>query len=135
MLKRGIQIGEDGDHKGRGYETLTIAAPVVLNGKRGNMAVVVMKTKGDRYKVHRILTPEGTAFVLPEMENAESTTAGDIIEADKATGEAAPTIDSASETKITEDGLPVKPEAGAQFPQSERERGSEGAAGREWKEN
>ena len=42
------------------------------------MAVVVMKTKGNRYKVHRILTPEGKAFELPEMANAEVNTVGAI---------------------------------------------------------
>lgn len=101
VLKRGIEISGHGDHKARGYETLTIAAPVILNGKRGNMAVVVMKTKGNRYKVHRILTPEGEAFELPEMANAESTSAGGITEAAKAAGAVTPTIDSASNNSIT----------------------------------
>jgi len=108
VLKRGIPLSGHEDHKGRGYETVTIAAPVELNGKRGNMAVVVMKTKGNRYKVHRILTPEGKAFELPEMANAEPTTAGGITEAAKATGAVTPTIDSASTDSITGNGLPVK---------------------------
>ena len=108
VLKRGTLLSGHEDHKGRGYETVTIAAPVELNGKRGNMAVVVMKTKGNRYKVHRILTPEGKAFELPEMANAESTSAGGITEAAKATGAVTPTIDSASGISITENGMPVK---------------------------
>lgn len=70
VLKRGVRISGHGDHKKRGYDTITIAAPVELNGKRGNMAVVVMKPKGNRYKVHRILTPEGDTFALPDMANA-----------------------------------------------------------------
>ena len=98
VLKRGIEISGHGNHKGRDYETLTIAAPVELNGKRGNMAVVVMKTKGNRYKVHRILTPEGEAFALPEMTNAELNTAGTVTSGSQSLGGSAPAISSASET-------------------------------------
>ncbi len=100
VLKRGIEISGHGNHKGRDYETLTIAAPVELNGKRGNMAVVVMKTKGNRYKVHRILTPEGTAFALPEMTNAEPTTVGTVTSGSQSLGGSAPAISSASENSI-----------------------------------
>ena len=52
--------------------------------------------------------PEGKAFELPEMANAESTSAGGITEAAKATGAVTPTIDSASGISITENGMPVK---------------------------
>lgn len=97
VLKRGIEISGHGNHKGRDYETLTIAAPVELNGKRGNMAVVVMKTKGNRYKVHRILTPEGKAFALPEMTNAEPNTVGTVTSGSQSLGGSAPAISSASE--------------------------------------
>lgn len=100
VLKRGIEISGHGNHKGRDYETLTIAAPVELNGKRGNMAAVVMKTKGNRYKVHRILTPEGTAFALPEMTNAEPTTVGAVTSGSQSLGGSAPAISSASENSI-----------------------------------
>jgi hypothetical protein len=100
VLKRGIEISGHGNHKGRDYETLTIAAPVELNGKRGNMAAVVMKTKGNRYKVHRILTPEGTAFALPEMTNAEPTTVGTVTSGSQSLGGSAPAISSASENSI-----------------------------------
>ena len=51
---------------------------------------------------------EGKAFELPEMANAESTSAGGITEAAKATGAVTPTIDSASGISITENGMPVK---------------------------
>lgn len=98
VLKRGIEISGHDNHKGRDYETLTIAAPVELNGKRGNMAVVVMKTKGNRYKVHRILTPEGEAFALPEMTNAELNTVGAVTSGSQSLGGSAPAISSASET-------------------------------------
>ena len=61
VLKQGVQIGEHGDHKGRAKHTVTFAAPVVLNGTRGNMAVVV-NMKNNKYYVHRILMPDGSAF-------------------------------------------------------------------------
>lgn len=108
VLKRGIEISGHGGHKGRGYETLTIAAPVELNGKRGNMAVVVMRTKGNRYKVHRILTPEGTAFALPEMTNAEPNTVGTFTNGSQSLGGSAPAISSAFEASVAEKILPVK---------------------------
>ena len=74
VLKRGIIIDGHDNHKSRGFPTITIAAPVELNGMRGNMAVVVKQTKGNRYKVHRITTPEGTAFNLQKNNEADSTT-------------------------------------------------------------
>jgi hypothetical protein len=61
VLKRGIQIGEHGDHKSRGKHTITFAAPVELNGIVGNMAVVV-NMRNNKYKVHRILMPDGSMF-------------------------------------------------------------------------
>ena len=108
VLKRGIEISGHGNHKGRDYETLTIAAPVELNGKRGNMAVVVMKTKGNRYKVHRILTPEGEAFALPEMTNAEPNTVGTVTSGSQSLGGSAPAISSASGDSISRNGKNVK---------------------------
>lgn len=100
VLKRGIEIdGHDG-HKGRNYDTVTIAAPVEINGKRGNMAVVVKKTKGNRYKVHRILTPAGETFILPEMANAEMNTVGAVTNNSQLLRGSAPAINSASEFSI-----------------------------------
>lgn len=32
---------------------------------------MVKKAKGNRYKVHRVMTPSGETFVLPDMANAE----------------------------------------------------------------
>lgn len=70
VLKRGIEIGRHADHKGRQKNTATFAAPVELNGTRGNMAVVVNRN-GDHYYAHRIVMPDGTAFVFSdEKENA-----------------------------------------------------------------
>lgn len=109
VLKRGIEVGGHGNHKNRGYETITFAAPVELNGKRGNMAVVVKETKGHRYKVHRVLTPDGKPFELPEKANAEFTSAGGITEAAKASGVVTPAINSASAYTVPQTTSPVKP--------------------------
>ena len=45
VIKTGIVI----------YETITIAAPVILNTKRFDVGVVLKRTKGYRYKMHRII--------------------------------------------------------------------------------
>ena len=61
VIKRGIEIGGHDNHKSRGKSTMTIAAPVELNGQRGNMAVVI-NLRGNKYYAHRILTPDGAIF-------------------------------------------------------------------------
>lgn len=66
VLKRGRYISEHSNHKGRGFETLTIAAPVTINGVTGNMAVVIKQEARNTYKTHRILMPDGSTFVYNE---------------------------------------------------------------------
>ena len=73
VLKKGMEIYQHYQHKGRGYDTVTFAAPVTINGITGNMAVVVKKTKGNRYKTHRILMPDGSAFLYQDIKRAEAT--------------------------------------------------------------
>ena len=68
VLKKGIEIGRHSNHKARGKETVTFAAPVILNGVRGNMGVVV-NLRGNHYYAHRIVLPDGGIFVLSENEN------------------------------------------------------------------
>ena len=70
VLKRGIEIGDHSNHKNRKKETITIAAPVEMNGKRGNMAVVVNK-KGNHYYAHRIVLPDGSNFTFSDNKKAE----------------------------------------------------------------
>lgn len=100
VLKRGIEIQEHGKHKGRNYNTITIAAPVEINGSRVNMAAVVKRTKGNRYKVHRILTPAGRIFTLDEKANAEMNTVGAFINGSQSLRGSAPAINSASKNNI-----------------------------------
>ena len=61
VLKRGIEIGRHNNHKSRTKQTITFAAPVSLNGIRGNMAVVVNRN-GNHFYAHRIVLPDGTVF-------------------------------------------------------------------------
>ena len=121
VLKRGIEISGHENHKGRGYETLTIAAPVEINGQRGNMAVVVKQTKGNQYKVHRILTPDGGAFLLPEMANAEMNTVGAFTNDSQSLGGSAPAISSASDTSVASNAASVKPELSGETDSQGRE--------------
>ncbi len=111
VLKNGVEITTRSNHKGRDYGTVTIAAPVTINGERGNMAVVVKKTDGNHYKVHRILTPDGSVFILPEMVNeAESTPSGE----SPKNGSLATTKDSASNINISNNSKNVNNEGGNQ---------------------
>lgn len=74
VLKRGAVISGHSDHKQRGFPSITIAAPVVINGKRGNVAVVVQQKGKNKYHVHRILMPDGSKFVYENIQqNAEPT--------------------------------------------------------------
>lgn len=73
VLKRGVKIGEHINHKGREYSTVTYAAPVEINGVRGNMAVVAKTTNRTYYKMHKIVTPDGRVFVVDfEQKKSES---------------------------------------------------------------
>ena len=78
VLKRGIQINHHARHKGgkvsstQNVESWTFAAPVTINGKTGNVAVVVQKTTDMFYKAHKVLMPDGSAFVLDKITEAES---------------------------------------------------------------
>jgi hypothetical protein len=64
ILKDGIEIDSHPKHKGRLYDTFTFAGPVEINKQRGNMAVVVRQENKSYYKVHRLLMPDGSQFVL-----------------------------------------------------------------------
>ena len=74
MLKRGKIISGHGDHKSHGFPSFTIAAPVLINGSRGNVAVVVQQQGKNKYHAHRILLPDGSVFVI-KNKDAELSTA------------------------------------------------------------
>ena len=74
VLKRGIQIDAHTKHKERGVDSYTFAAPVEINGKRGNVGVVVQRVTGtNRFKTLRILLPNGKAFEFTKNIEADST--------------------------------------------------------------
>ena len=104
VLRDGIEIGKHSQHKGRNYGTVTIAAPVSVNGVRGNMAAVVKQTTGNYYKVHRILSPDGAEFILDIKEEAAPTSGGGVTNK----GSLATPISSASTNIVTDQRNNVK---------------------------
>ena len=76
VLSKGIEIGSHSNHKGRNYNTFTFAAPISINGQRGNMAAVVRQEDKNYYKVHRLLMPDGSQFVLDEKRDTAETAGG-----------------------------------------------------------
>lgn len=76
VAKKGIAIHKHKNHKSRGIQTFTFAAPVSVNGKSGIVAVLVKRTKGNRFAAARILTPDGTVFDFETIKDTEPTTGG-----------------------------------------------------------
>ena len=102
VLKRGIEIGNHDNHKNRGKQTVTFAAPVELNGQRGNMAAVVNKN-GNHYYTHRIVTPDGKTFVFNKKDATQELSRGVTV-----SGSLADTTSAASEFSISKTGENVK---------------------------
>ena len=73
VLKRGKIIYAKENHKENGFPTVTIAAPVIINGKRAVVGAVVQKTGKNKYHAHRILLPDGSVFVLNKTDAELST--------------------------------------------------------------
>ena len=72
ILKQGIIIGSHKNHKGRNYETITIAAPVIIDGKRGNVAAVVKRTTKNYYKTHRVVFIDDSILKLSVDKEKEN---------------------------------------------------------------
>ena len=76
VLKRGKAISGHKNHKDNGYPSVTYAGPVIINGERVNVAVVVLF--GDKYRPHalRVLMPSGNEYTIsktktdPKMKEA-----------------------------------------------------------------
>ena len=102
VLKRGIEIGNHDNHKNREKQTVTFAAPVELNGQRGNMAAVVNKN-GNHYYTHRIVTPDGKTFVFNKKDATQELSRGVTV-----SGSLADTTSAASESSISKTGENVK---------------------------
>ena len=67
VIRRGIILSMNMNHKNRSLKTITFAGPVEINCIRGNVAVVVKSADKNRYKAHRILTPDGNLFSLDKI--------------------------------------------------------------------
>ncbi len=64
VIKHGIEISRHNNHKARGYASVTFAARVLIGDKEGVMAVTVVKTVENRYKMHRVFTSDGNVFEI-----------------------------------------------------------------------
>lgn len=119
VIKRGMEIHKDINHKGRNFNTVTFSAPVVINGVRGNMAVVVRETGKNRYDMHRIVMPDGSAFVFEQKANTVPTAVGSITEGAYSPGEVHPTISTVSDGSIRQSSESSQEEnsGGAKFSQ------------------
>ncbi len=71
ILKRGKAISGHRNHKEQGYPSVIYAAPAILNGEIGNVAVSVLYGDGKRVHSLRVLAPNGKEFILSEMKNTE----------------------------------------------------------------
>ena len=98
VLKRGIEIGERNNHKVRVKRTITFAAPVILNGTRGNMGVIV-NLNGNHYYAHRIGMPDGSTFVLGNEIDA----ARELLQGVTVAGSLAKATSAASDNIISND--------------------------------
>lgn len=104
ILEDGIEIGSHMNHKGREKRTITFAAPVVMNGIRGNMAVMVNRNS-DSYNAHRIMLPDGTAF---RFSNKKTDATSGLPQGVAQKSSLAKAADIASEQRITETDDKVK---------------------------
>ena len=103
VLKRGIIADMHTAHKERGVDSVTFAAPVEINGTRGNVGVVVQRVSGtNRFKTLRILLPNGKAFEFVQNKEADSTSGS----SSKHRGSEGIPIESASKNSIrSDDGI------------------------------
>lgn len=102
VLQHGIIVGDHKDHKGRNYETITIAAPVEFedsNSQKTNVSIVgvaVKKTSDNFYKVHRVfgLNEDYETKKQQDAENGEAvlkvTEATPVSPAENRTGSGSP---------------------------------------------
>ena len=119
VLKRGIEIGGHEQHKDRPKQTITFAAPVSLNGTRGNMAVVVNKN-GNHYYAHRIVLPDGSSFVF--SDETKNDAAQELSRGVAVSGSHADTTSATSKQRIAQGDAEVK---GLELPTPEEDAGRE----------
>ena len=104
VIKRGIEVGDHNNHKQRKKQTVTFAAPVELNGIRGNMAVVVNR-RGGHFYAHRIVMPDGTIF---KFSNKKTDATRELSRGVTVSGSLADTTSVASNTRVADKENVVK---------------------------
>ena len=104
VITEGTEIDRHNNHKNRGYNTITFAAPVEINGVRGNMAVTIKETNKYKYKMHRILLPDGSMFEF--LDNEKNSSYNDGTVDDNVNG--SPSIATVSNNSISENKPIVK---------------------------
>ena len=74
VIKQGIVVGTEDNHKGVGQKTITFAAPVTIATEAGeqrvNVGVVVIEERKNYYHAHRVLMPDGSVMVLDKNKTA-----------------------------------------------------------------
>ena len=64
VIKYGEKIYSEQNHKGNGHPSITLAAPVEIDGKIGYVGVAVLQTTSNRYRSHRIISTDETVFEI-----------------------------------------------------------------------
>ena len=107
VLKRGKELPGHRNHKDRNYSTVTIAAPIIINEKLCNMAVIVKRTGKNYYKMHRVLTPDGKLLNISKKETQSLHPAGGVT----VSGSLATPISSAFDSMVAQPNGTVKRES------------------------
>lgn len=111
VVENGIEIYRDPNHKGRGYETVSFAAPIDFLGKKSPL-IVVVKTVVDENSdktlyIHEICDADGNYIQMDSEDEKNSSTS--VIEptstASTAAGENAPISNVAQTTSEVNTGM------------------------------
>ena len=77
VIERGVEVGSDPDHKGRGYDTVTFAAPIDFFGDKKLLGVVVKVYRNGRgdtaFYIHEICDSEGNYVRMDEIKEISNT--------------------------------------------------------------
>ncbi len=79
VIQNGVLVGENINHKGRGYDTYTFGGSIEIDGDPAYMGVVIRKTAGqNRFYVHKVFDENGNVYTLniPEKTKTGLTSPG-----------------------------------------------------------
>ena len=84
ILKKGQIISGHNNHKGREYDTVTIGAKIEINTNIAIVGAVVTKIDNrNKYRVHRVLMPEGSELIFDDKKTDAEPTSGEPLPKDK----------------------------------------------------